>query len=153
MADENGELLNETTQPQVHPILHAMEIVSRHKALLVLGGVVGLALGILFYVMSQPTYQSGAQVLVVKKRGDDLGRHLADTRMAEDYVATHQDLIRSHVIIMRALNKPVWYKLTDESLKSLEWAGLPPGILARLGTLKNERSARRMPRCAGRDPR
>ena len=137
VADDIAELQNETREPQVHPILHALEVVSRHKGLLLLGAVVGLAMGALYYVMSRPIYQSSFQVMVVKKKGDDLvgsGRY----QESEDYVATHQDLIRSHVIIVRALNKPVWYKLTDATFESLRKAGMPPVVLAKLSALKNQ---------------
>ena len=64
-----------------------------------------MVLGVLYYAQATPVYQSTAQVLVVKKRPDAVTgvdtRHLA----IEDYVATHQVLIRSPLIIERAIQK------------------------------------------------
>src|SRR5476651_2158028 len=79
------------------------EIAWNRKTYLALGGVVGLVLGLLFYVQATPVYQSKAQMLVVKKRPDNVTG--IDTRnlAIEDYVATHKTLIESPVIIERAI--------------------------------------------------
>src|SRR4051794_24505170 len=82
-----------------------LEIAWNRKSLVALGIVVGLVLGLLYYVQATPVYQSKAQVLVVKKRPDNITgmdtRHLA----IEDYVATHQTLIKSPLIVERAIQK------------------------------------------------
>jgi hypothetical protein len=61
----------------------------RHKALVALGVATGLLGAGFFYAQATPVYQSKAQVLVVKKRPDDVTG--IDTRnlAIEDYVAAH----------------------------------------------------------------
>ena len=83
-----------------------LEIAWNRKSLVALGVVVGLILGGLVYVMDKPIYQSKAQVLVVKKRPDNVTG--IDTRQLaiEDFVATHQTLIKSPLIVERAAQKP-----------------------------------------------
>src|SRR6184192_2020361 len=64
-----------------------------------------LVLGGLYYTWAPRRYESTAQVLVVKKRPDAVTG--VDTRQLapEDYVSTHQVLIRSPLIIERAIKK------------------------------------------------
>jgi capsular exopolysaccharide synthesis family protein len=82
-----------------------LEIVWERKSYFALGVVVALVIGLLYYVQATPVYQSRAQVLVVKKHPDNVTgmdtRHL----VIEDYVATHQMLIKSPVIIEQAIQK------------------------------------------------
>jgi capsular exopolysaccharide synthesis family protein len=77
----------------------------RHKTLVILGVVVGLVLGVLYYSQQAPVYQSGAQVLVIKKSpafslpgSDPVGGY-------DDFLATHQVLIRSPLVVARAVQK------------------------------------------------
>src|SRR4051794_24402632 len=76
------------------------EMAWRHKALLALGLVVGLALGSLYYARAERVYQSATKILVVKKRQDALPLPGMDPRLAqaEDYVSTHLVLIRSPLV-------------------------------------------------------
>jgi capsular exopolysaccharide synthesis family protein len=83
---------------------HLLQVGWRHKSLVALGVVVGLTLGILYYSQRPPVYQSAAQVLVVKKRPDATGV-VGQPIPVEDYVATHQVLIKSPLIIERAIQK------------------------------------------------
>jgi polysaccharide biosynthesis transport protein len=83
---------------------HLLQVGWRHKSLVALGVVVGLTLGILYYSQRPPVYQSAAQVLVVKKRPDAAGV-VGQPIPVEDYVATHQVLIKSPLIIERAIQK------------------------------------------------
>jgi succinoglycan biosynthesis transport protein ExoP len=83
---------------------HLLQVGWRHKSLVALGVVVGLTLGILYYSQRPPVYQSAAQVLVVKKRPDVAGV-VGQPIPVEDYVATHQVLIKSPLIIERAIQK------------------------------------------------
>lgn len=82
-----------------------LEMAWRRKSLLGLGVVVALALAVIYYAQTTPLYQAKAQILVVKKRPDTVTgidtRHLA----IEDYVATHQTLLRSPTILNRAMDK------------------------------------------------
>src|ERR1043165_7001264 len=81
-----------------------LEIAWNRKSLIALGIIVGLTVGVLLYVQATPVYQSKAQVLVVKKRPDNVTG--IDTRnlVIEDYVATHTTLIESRTIIDRAIH-------------------------------------------------
>ena len=89
--------------------MSVLTIMWQRKSLVVLGIMLGLVLGLLYYAQKQPIYQSTAAVLIVKKSGDtpmDFGR--ADGRMVvmEDYIATQQTVIQSPSIITRALKRP-----------------------------------------------
>src|SRR5271167_1171660 len=80
----------------------------RRKSLIILGVVVGLIWGILDYAQRPPVYKVDAQVLVVKKRPDILPAVSGDVSFSyyEDYLSTHQILIRSLLIAGRAAKKP-----------------------------------------------
>jgi capsular exopolysaccharide synthesis family protein len=84
-----------------------LAVLWRRKSLIALGGVVGLVLGAMYYARLTPTYQSSAQVLVVKKRPDALPLPGLEQQMSfmEDYLATHQVLMRSPLIIRGAVEK------------------------------------------------
>jgi polysaccharide biosynthesis transport protein len=100
------------------------------KSLIVLGIVVGVVLGSLYYVQRKPIYQSTAQVLVVKKRPDATPILGEDARMGyyEDYLSTHSVLIKSPVIVGRAVKK---HNLQD--LQTFAGVGDPTGnILSHL---------------------
>jgi capsular exopolysaccharide synthesis family protein len=89
------------------PTRSLLEIVWRRKALVSLGAVAGLVLGVLFYSQQQPIYEATAQVMVIKKRGDPMPIAGGDLRMSyiEDYVASHLIVIRSPLIAERAVQK------------------------------------------------
>src|SRR4051812_23079690 len=69
---------------------NVLEIGWRRKSLVGLGVVVGIVVGMLFYIQTTPEFQSKAQVLIVKKRPDTVTG--LDTRnlAIEDFVATHK---------------------------------------------------------------
>lgn len=82
------------------------EMAWRHKLLLVMGLVVGLVLGALYCAQLIPEYQSSTKILVVKKRPDALPiPGSTDPRLSymEDYMATHQVLIRSPLVVGEAV--------------------------------------------------
>jgi polysaccharide biosynthesis transport protein len=85
-----------------------LQIVWQRKALVLLGLVVGLAVGALVYAEKPPIYQSTTQVLVVKKRGEALPLPGGNPGMAfvEDYVASHLVVIKSPIIIEPAVKSP-----------------------------------------------
>jgi succinoglycan biosynthesis transport protein ExoP len=82
-----------------------LEIAWQRKPLIALGAAIALVLATFYYARAPRVYGSTAQVLVVKKRPDAVTgldtRHLA----IEDYVATHQTLIRSPLVVERAIKK------------------------------------------------
>jgi capsular exopolysaccharide synthesis family protein len=100
----------ESEHPEPTPSLGEPSLLTmlwRHKSLLALGIVLGLVGGALYYARLEPVYQSSAQVLVVKKRPDALPMPGIDARLSyfEDYLGTHQVLIRSPLIVSEAVKK------------------------------------------------
>jgi succinoglycan biosynthesis transport protein ExoP len=81
-----------------------LQIAWQRNPLVALGIAVGLVLAALYYAQTTPLYQSKAQVLVVKKRLELSGVDTKNLAM-EDYVATHQTLLRSPIIIEKAIQK------------------------------------------------
>jgi succinoglycan biosynthesis transport protein ExoP len=90
-----------------HSTLRPLQLAWKHKGLVSLGVVIGGVLGALYYVQAKPVYQSGAQVLVIKKRPEALPMAGNDSRMpiVEDYLATHQVLIKSPLIVSEAVRE------------------------------------------------
>jgi succinoglycan biosynthesis transport protein ExoP len=103
-----------------------LQVLWRRKILVIIGTVAGLAIGGLFYSQQQAVFQSGAQVLVIKKKdvmpisGPNPG-----TAYVEDYIATHLVVLRSPLIIERAVKKRGL-----EGLKTFEGRGDPVGVVA-----------------------
>src|SRR5262245_27245590 len=85
--------------------LHYLRMVWRRKSLIVLGGAIGLLLGALYYVQKTPLYESNAQVLIVNKRPDTGMGSSMHLSHFEDYVSTHRVLVRSPLIVERAIEK------------------------------------------------
>jgi capsular exopolysaccharide synthesis family protein len=86
-------------------LLAAVHVAWRRRSLLILGIGVGLLFGGLYYFAMPPTYQSTAQVLVVKKRPDELTGKDTRNLAIEDYVATQQTIVSSPLVIERAVDK------------------------------------------------
>jgi capsular exopolysaccharide synthesis family protein len=87
-----------------NPLLIAWQ----RKPLVALGLVVGVVAAALFAARRPPVYQSSAQVLVVKKFADAaIPVAGGDPRLNfyEDYVSTHLALIKSRVVVDRAVKK------------------------------------------------
>jgi capsular exopolysaccharide synthesis family protein len=85
-----------------------LRIVWQRRWLVLLGAVIGPVLALLHYSQRPSVYRSGAQVLVVKKRSEALPvSNGGDPRLAvyEDYVSTHLILIRSPLVVERAVQK------------------------------------------------
>src|SRR5207248_10629071 len=96
------------------------QIALRRMPLVALGLVVGVVLGSLYYAMWPPTYRSDAQVLLIKKQPDAFpitGTDRVGLPYREDYLSTHQVIIKSPLIVGRAIEKRELYKL--DSLRSL----------------------------------
>jgi succinoglycan biosynthesis transport protein ExoP len=77
------------------------------KAFVLLGAFLGLALGFLWHTQRAPVYQSSCQIVVIKKRAQDVLPVPGDPRpgLVEDYMATHLAYLRSPIIIERAVKK------------------------------------------------
>lgn len=67
----------------------------QRKLLIALSIAVALAAGTLYYNEASPVYESTAQILVVKKRPDTVTGMDTRNLAIEDYVATHQALLKS----------------------------------------------------------
>ena len=107
------------------PSRNVLQVFWQRRWLLVLGLVLGGTFGLLGYAQRPPVYKTSAQVLVVKKQAANaLPVAGGDPRMAvmDDYVATHLILIRSPIVIERAVRKR-----NLGSLRSL--AGNPVGTI------------------------
>jgi capsular exopolysaccharide synthesis family protein len=86
-----------------------MQIAWQRKSLVVLGIMIGLVLGLLYYAQKQPVYNSLSQMLIVKKTPNDalsLGTGESRITYMEDYMSTQSVLVRSPTIIERAAKKP-----------------------------------------------
>ncbi len=102
-----------TDQPPASALHDLWEAAWRRKYHVLLGVVVGLALGVLFYAMWPRTYESLAQILVMKKTpdtplssSDPASRVLgASPNLVEDFLETHKTVIRSSVVIDNAIAK------------------------------------------------
>jgi capsular exopolysaccharide synthesis family protein len=92
------------------------EILWQRKAYVALGAVAGLVLGVLYWSMAPKTYESSAQVWVLKKHPDapisaagaadrGAGESNANTNASEDFLGTHQSVLRSTVILNDAMKR------------------------------------------------
>jgi capsular exopolysaccharide synthesis family protein len=116
-----------------------LTVVWRRKSLVSLGVVLGVVGGILAYAQRPPVYQSTAQVMVIKKRGDPLPIAGGDPRLSyvEDYVSSHLVVIRSSVIVERAVKKR-----NLQGLHSFSGQGDPTGsIVAALGAARDNKDS------------
>jgi succinoglycan biosynthesis transport protein ExoP len=112
------------------------KIVWQRKSLVAVSTLAGLLFGFAFYAQRPPVYQSTAQVLVVKKRSDPLPITGGDPRLTfvEDYLSTHLVLIKSPLIVERAVQKREL-----GSLPSYAGRGDPSGeIMASLTALRDK---------------
>jgi capsular exopolysaccharide synthesis family protein len=119
-----------------------VRVLWQRRALVLLGAVVGAALGCLAYTQYPPVYQSSAQVLVVKKRSDPLPMQGGDPRLTfmEDYLATHLILLRSPLIAERAVKKR-----DLRSLPSFARSGDPAGAILASLVVSREKDANAAP--------
>lgn len=77
-------------------------VTARRWPLLAIGLVVGAACGFGLYALTPPVFSANTQLLLNKKRPEAIG--VESRELAEDYVATHQGLLRSPLIVDRAIH-------------------------------------------------
>jgi capsular exopolysaccharide synthesis family protein len=85
-----------------------VQVVWRHRGLVLFGLVFGATFGLLNYFQRQPVFRASAQVLVVKKQEANAlagPAGAATFAVMDDYVATHLIVIRSPTIITQAVQK------------------------------------------------
>jgi succinoglycan biosynthesis transport protein ExoP len=100
-----------TAPERATPALHVWDVVRRRKWHLALGVAIGLTLGIFYYAMAPRTYESTAQVWVLQKRPDapitTAGATATTPAPAvaapEDFLDTHQTVLRSSVVLNEAI--------------------------------------------------
>src|SRR5689334_10788994 len=80
----------------------AFQIVARRKSLVALAVVSSLVLGALYYALAPRVYEAKAQVLVIKKRADNVPGLDPTRGGTEDYLATQAGIIKSPVVVARA---------------------------------------------------
>lgn len=87
--------------------LDPWSVFRRRKWLILMGLVLGLGLGAVYYTCRQREYESQAQLLVAMKRPRALPVPGADPRLAylENYLFTHRRLIASPMIIEEAVQR------------------------------------------------
>jgi polysaccharide biosynthesis transport protein len=93
-------------EPPPAPNVGIFQVVWRRKSLIILGGVIGLVVGALYYARATPVYQSIGQLMVIRKSSSSLlGGGDPRSYYYDDYLATHQILIRSPLIVQKAVKK------------------------------------------------
>lgn len=116
--------------------VNILQVVWRRKSLILLGGVVGLIIGALYLARATPVYQSGGQLMVIRQSNPPLlGASDPRNYYYEDYLATHQVLIRSPLIIQKAVKK---HQLA--SLKMFGGADPTGDIIGSLGIIRDNSS-------------
>jgi capsular exopolysaccharide synthesis family protein len=118
-----------------HPSRNLLKTVWQRKSLVIVAALGGLLAGFAFYSQRTPVYQTTAQILVVKKRSDPLPV-VNDPRLSfyEDYLSTHMVLIRSPLIVEKAVEKRGL-----GSLRSYVGRGDPSGeIMASLSATRDK---------------
>jgi capsular exopolysaccharide synthesis family protein len=123
--------------PTVRTNATLMSVVWQRKSLVILGIVIGLVLGALFYAQSTPVYQSSAKVLVVKKSaqnalpGSSTGS--AQMMMMEDYMSTQSVILQSQMIAeMTAKSDGIQRRLENEGFKSFPSVKKPDELVGEI---------------------
>jgi succinoglycan biosynthesis transport protein ExoP len=136
-----GEGSEATQGPPALPARNPLQIAWQRKPLVALGVLAGVAVAAIFASQKAPIYQSTAQVLVVKKHADAAlpmpGGGNPSVGYYDDYVSTHLALIRSQVVIDKAVKKR-----DLGSLPSLSGRGNPtPAIIAALAAARDTKES------------
>ncbi len=80
-----------------------LDLLWRRKRILAATAVVGILIGLIYYAQATRTYESHADVLIVQKRPEVVTGNQRYESGFEDYVTTHLTLIKSRLIIERAI--------------------------------------------------
>lgn len=101
------ESANRETPSELPAKTHFLVVIWQRKSLLLLGVIIGMALGLFYYSQQPKKYQSSAQMYVMKRRAEPLPMSGPDARVAfvEDYVATQEALMKSHEVLRRAASQ------------------------------------------------
>src|SRR3954469_8682749 len=83
-----------------------LQVAWHRRSLVLLTIVVALILSGVYYAQAKSIYQSIAQVMVFQKSPERTINIDARQSNYEDYVATHQTIIKSPLIVEKAINPP-----------------------------------------------
>lgn len=101
------------------------QVLWRHKYLILLGGIVGLVLGGIYYVRSAPVYQTTTQIMVIRKsNGNVMGQGNSQMVVVQDYLPSHITALKSPLIVKEAVRR---HDLKE--LSSFSGVGDPTGII------------------------
>src|SRR5262245_23569496 len=115
-----NERMPENEVVNVHPASHAhtttpdfMAILLRRKAYLVFGAIIGIILGVLFYFVAPKSFESVGRILVLKKQTENPFQSsmsmehggVAVYGGTEDFLETHKAVLRSPLVVERAIEK------------------------------------------------
>jgi polysaccharide biosynthesis transport protein len=101
-----AEPYTDGAEPQAHPAGPSRNLLSvlwQRKALILFGLAVGALAGALVYLQRPAVYQSSAQVHVIKKRSEVIPSPEGMALAYEDFIPTHLVLIRSPLIVKKAI--------------------------------------------------
>ena len=135
MASQHDPLTTEQSGSWSPPGL--LQILWTRKALIILGAVIGLMLGGIYFAQRKPVFESSAQVYVIKKTPDMPMPGWETYGLVEDYLNTHLLLISSPIILDKAVKSGEL-----DRLKTFEGCPNPTAIMATIhGSLRVSREA------------
>ncbi|MBI1347046.1 polysaccharide biosynthesis tyrosine autokinase [bacterium] len=113
-TNENNSLMSRRTiadeddfESAAGPQFDPMQVVLHHKWLILATGLIGIALGYLYYTRQAPVYESFASLLVVPEKSNNLPIEMIEsTRSVDDSMSTQMILIRSSLVIDKAVKNP-----------------------------------------------
>ena len=125
--------------PEAPTTANLYRIAWQRKSLVILGLVICLVCGALYFAQKQPVYRSDASVLVIRKAPEVGGNIAVDpaTYFMEDYLATHTIIIRSPTIVGTAVEKGELFTLP--SFKNADPQTVVTTILENLTVSRNTR--------------
>jgi capsular exopolysaccharide synthesis family protein len=106
-------------EPPESPTYQSLfQIAARRLSFLVLGVLLMLGVGTLYYIFGTQKFESQASVAVVKRHADALNaeKGLESRDSGEDYVASHSNIIKSPIVVSRALRI-----IRERNPEALEW--------------------------------
>jgi capsular exopolysaccharide synthesis family protein len=128
MAQDDSQFDVEAAWEKPHAARSLLQVLWHRKAFVLLGAFVGLAMGFLYHSQRTAVYQSSCQLLVIKKRASEalqVNAANASAVYVEDYTATHAALLRTPLILERAVKRS-----NLGALKTFENVGEPAAMVA-----------------------
>ncbi len=115
-----------------------ISVIWQRKSLVILGLVIGLVIGSLFYAQRQPIYESRASVHVVNKSvnpGGSTSSRSVTTTFVDDYMSTQKQIMGSEIIAELAAKKDkIKKKLTEDGFRSFPDARKPDDLIQGIRT-------------------